>query len=110
GMGRGGRVSEKDVRLFTRQLGTMMKAGVPLLQSFDIVGKGHANPAVARLLMGIKTDVETGSALAAAFRKYPLHFDALFCNLVAAGEQAGILETLLARPPPYKEKVLPLKD
>src|SRR6266568_1784921 len=95
--GRGGSVSDKDVTLFTRQLATMMKAGVPLLQSFDIVGKGHANPAVARLLMALKTDVETGSALATAFRKYPLHFDALFCNLVAAGEQAGILETLLDR-------------
>src|SRR5262245_42052506 len=79
GIRRGGKVSDKDVTLFTRQLATMMKAGVPLLQSFDIVGKGHANPAVARLLMGIKTDVETGSALATAFRKYPLHFDALFC-------------------------------
>ena len=108
-IGRGGRVSEKDVTLFTRQLATMMKAGVPLLQSFDIVGKGHANPAVARLLMGIKTDVETGSALAAAFRKYPLHFDALFCNLVAAGEQAGILESLLDRLATYKEKILAIK-
>jgi type IV pilus assembly protein PilC len=87
----------------------MMKAGVPLLQSFDIVGKGHANPAVARLLMGIKTDVETGSALAAAFRKYPLHFDALFCNLVSAGEQAGILESLLDRLATYKEKILAIK-
>jgi len=90
-LGRGGRVSDKDVTLFTRQMATMMKAGVPLLQSFDIVGKGHSNPAVARLLMGIKTDVETGASLASAFRKYPLHFDALFCNLVAAGEQAGLL-------------------
>ena len=109
-MGRGGRVTEKDVTLFTRQMATMMKAGVPLLQSFDIVGKGHANPAVARLLMGIKTDVETGSSLAAAFRKYPLHFDALFCNLVAAGEQAGILESLLDRLATYKEKILAIKS
>ena len=109
-IGRGGSVSEKDVTLFTRQLATMMKAGVPLLQSFDIVGKGHANPAVARLLMEIKTDVETGSALAAAFRKHPLHFDALFCNLVAAGEQAGILETLLDRLANYKEKILAIKS
>ena len=109
-IGRGGRVSDKDVTLFTRQLATMMKAGVPLLQSFDIVGKGHANPAVSRLLMGIKTDVETGSALAAAFRKYPLHFDALFCNLVAAGEQAGILESLLDRLATYKEKILAIKS
>jgi type IV pilus assembly protein PilC len=109
-LGRGGRVSEKDVSLFTRQMATMMKAGVPLLQSFDIVGKGHSNPAVARLLMGIKTDVETGSSLASAFRKYPLHFDALYCNLVAAGEQAGILETLLERLATYKEKILAIKS
>ena len=109
-IGKGGRVSEKDVTLFTRQMATMMKAGVPLLQSFDIVGKGHANPAVARLLMSIKTDVETGSSLAAAFRKFPLHFDALFCNLVAAGEQAGILETLLDRLATYKEKIIAIKS
>jgi len=109
-IGRGGRVSEKDVTLFTRQLATMMKAGVPLLQSFDIVGKGHSNPAVARLLMEIKTDVETGSPLHAAFRKHPLHFDALFCNLVAAGEQAGILETLLDRLATYKEKIQAIKS
>jgi type IV pilus assembly protein PilC len=88
----------------------MMKAGVPLLQSFDIVGKGHSNPAVARLLMEIKTDVETGSPLHAAFRKHPLHFDALFCNLVAAGEQAGILETLLDRLATYKEKIQAIKS
>ena len=109
-IGRGGRVSDKDVTLFTRQMATMMKAGVPLLQSFDIVGKGHANPAVSRLLMGIKTDVETGSSLASAFRKYPLHFDALFCNLVQAGEQAGILESLLDRLATYKEKILAIKS
>ena len=109
-IGRGGKVTDKDVTLFTRQMATMMKAGVPLLQSFDIVGKGHSNPAVARLLMSIKTDVETGSSLAAAFRKFPLHFDALFCNLVAAGEQAGILETLLDRLANYKEKILAIKS
>ncbi|HET7766887.1 MAG TPA: type II secretion system F family protein [Burkholderiales bacterium] len=109
-IGKGGRVSDKDVTLFTRQLATMMKAGVPLLQSFDIVGKGHANPAVARLLMSIKTDVETGSSLATAFRKFPLYFDALFCNLVAAGEQAGILESLLDRLATYKEKILAIKS
>ncbi len=87
----------------------MMKAGVPLLQSFDIVGKGHSNPAVGKLLLDIKTDVETGSSLAAAFRKYPLYFDNLFCNLVAAGEQAGILEALLDRLATYKEKTLAIK-
>ncbi|MGB7543325.1 MAG: type II secretion system F family protein [Burkholderiales bacterium] len=108
--GSGGRVKEKDVALFTRQMATMMKAGVPLLQAFDIVGKGHANPAVGRLLMSLKTEVETGSSLAAAFRKYPLYFDNLYCNLVQAGEQAGILETLLDRLAVYKEKTLAIKS
>ncbi|MDH4324029.1 MAG: type II secretion system F family protein [Betaproteobacteria bacterium] len=108
--GRGGKVTEKDISLFTRQLATMMKAGVPLLQCFDIVSKGASNPAVGRLLLEVKTEVETGSSLAAAFRKYPLHFDALFCNLVAAGEQAGILETLLDRLATYKEKILAIKS
>jgi type IV pilus assembly protein PilC len=109
-VGSGGKVTDKDITLFTRQLATMMKAGVPLLQSFDIVGKGAPNPAVAKLLFEIKTEVETGSALATAFRKYPLYFDALFCNLVQAGEQAGILETLLDRLANYKEKILAIKS
>jgi len=109
-VGRGGKVRSKDIALFTRQLATMMKAGVPLLQSFEIVSKGAANPAVQKLLTEIKTEVETGSALAAAFRKYPLYFDALFCNLVAAGEQAGILETLLDRLATYKEKILAIQS
>ena len=108
--GSGGKVSEKDVTLFTRQMATMMKAGVPLLQAFDIVGKGHSNPAVARLLLELKTEVETGSSLAAAFRKYPLYFDNLFCNLIQAGEAAGILETLLDRLAIYKEKTLAIKS
>nr|MCH9639544.1 type II secretion system F family protein [Betaproteobacteria bacterium] len=77
-----GTITDKDITLFTRQLATMMKSGVPLLQAFDIVGKGHSNAAVGKLLMDIKADVETGSNLADAFRKYPLYFDALFCNLV----------------------------
>ncbi len=106
----GGKVTSKDIALFTRQLATMMKAGVPLLQSFEIVIKGASNPAVAKLLNDIKTDVETGTALAGAFRKHPLHFDALFCNLVAAGEQAGILETLLDRLATYKEKILAIQS
>jgi type IV pilus assembly protein PilC len=106
----GGSVGSKDIALFTRQLATMMKAGVPLLQSFDIVGKGATNPAVAKLLLEIKTDVETGSSLAAAFRKFPLHFDNLYCNLVQAGEQAGILETLLDRLATYQEKTLAIKS
>jgi type IV pilus assembly protein PilC len=108
--GLGGKITEKDITLFTRQLATMMKAGVPLLQAFDIVGKGHSNPAVARLLLDVKTEVETGSSLATAFRKYPLYFDALFCNLVGAGEAAGILDTLLDRLATYKEKILAIKS
>ena len=107
--GFGGKVSEKDITLFSRQLATMVKSGVPLLQSFDIVGKGTNNPALAKLLFDIKSDVETGSNLASAFRKYPLHFDALFCNLVEAGEQAGILDTLLDRLATYKEKIQAIK-
>src|SRR3954465_8711258 len=109
-VGKGGSVSDKDISLFTRQLATMMKAGVPLLQSFEIVGKGASNPAVGRLVGELKTEVETGSPLAAAFRKYPLYFDQLFCNLVAAGEQAGILETLLDRLATYKEKIIAIKS
>ncbi|WP_310494601.1 type II secretion system F family protein [Dechloromonas sp.] len=105
----GGAISEKDITLFTRQLATMMKSGVPLLQSFDIVGRGHSNPAVGKLLLDIKSDVETGSSLSQAFRKFPLHFDALYCNLVSAGEQAGILDTLLDRLASYKEKILAIK-
>jgi type IV pilus assembly protein PilC len=104
-----GKITDKDVTLFTRQLATMMKSGVPLLQAFDIVGKGHSNPAVSKLLGDIKADVETGSSLSQSFRKYPLYFDALFCNLVGAGEQAGILDTLLDRLATYKEKILAIK-
>jgi len=106
----GKRITDKDITLFTRQLATMMKAGVPLLQAFDIVGKGHSNPRVAKLLMDVRTEVETGSSLASAFRKHPLYFDPLFCNLVQAGEQAGILETLLDRLATYKEKILAIKS
>jgi type IV pilus assembly protein PilC len=106
----GGSVGSKDIALFTRQLATMMKAGVPLLQSFEIVSKGATNPAVQKLLLDIKTDVETGSALATAFRKFPLYFDNLYCNLVQAGEQAGILETLLDRLATYQEKTLAIKS
>lgn len=110
GLKSGGKVTDKDVTLFTRQLATMMKSGVPLLQAFDIVGKGHSNPAVAKLLGDIKADVETGSSLSQAFRKYPLYFDALYCNLVGAGEQAGILDSLLDRLASYKEKILGIKS
>jgi type IV pilus assembly protein PilC len=107
--GGGKKITEKDITLFTRQLAVMMKAGVPLLQAFDIVGRGHSNPSVGKLLLDIKTDVETGSSLGQAFRKYPNYFDALFCNLVSAGEAAGILDTLLDRLATYKEKILAIK-
>ncbi len=103
-------VSAKDISLFTRQLATMMKAGVPLLQSFDIVGKGHSNPSVAKLLFDIKSDVETGSSLQQAFQKYPLYFDDLYCNLIGAGESAGILDSLLDRLATYKEKIEAIKS
>jgi type IV pilus assembly protein PilC len=109
-LSRGGSISDKDITLFTRQLATMMKSGVPLLQAFDIVGKGHSNGAVARLLMDIKTEVETGASLKQAFEKHPLYFDALFCNLIGAGEQAGILDSLLDRLATYKEKILAIKS
>lgn len=105
----GKKITDKDITLFTRQLATMMKAGVPLLQAFDIVGKGHANPSVAKLILDLRSDIETGTSLNMAFRKYPLYFDPLFCNLVAAGEQAGILEDLLTRLAIYKEKTLAIK-
>ena len=106
----GGRITGKDIALFTRQLATMMKSGVPLLQSFDIVGRGHSNPAVGKLLLDIKADVETGSSLSQAFKKYPLQFDPLYCNLVAAGEQAGILDSLLDRLATYQEKIIAIKS
>jgi len=106
----GKKIKDKDLTLFTRQLATMMKAGVPLLQSFDIVGKGHANPSMSKLIMDLRADIETGTSLNNAFRKYPLYFDPLFCNLVGAGEQAGILEDLLTRLAIYKEKTLALKS
>jgi type IV pilus assembly protein PilC len=103
-------ITQKELTLFTRQLATMMKSGVPLLQSFDIVGKGHSNPSVSKLLNDIKTDVETGSSLEQAFRKFPLYFDDLFCNLVGAGESAGILDSLLDRLATYQEKILAIKS
>ncbi len=108
--GRGGKkIKQQDIAFFTRQLATMMKAGVPLLQSFDIVAKGHSNPSVTKLLLDIKTEVETGSSLGQAFRKHPLYFDNLYCNLVAAGEQAGILDALLDRLATYQEKMMAIK-
>lgn len=108
--GKGGKVGDKDVALFTRQLSTMLKSGVPLLQAFDIAIKGSAKPAMARLLNDIRTDVESGSGLAAAFRKHPVQFDSLYSNLVGAGEQSGALDALLDRLATYKEKILAIKS
>jgi type IV pilus assembly protein PilC len=106
----GAKIRPKDIAIFTRQLATMMKAGVPLLQSFDIVGRGNANASVTKLLNDIRTDVETGTSLSAAFRKYPMYFDSLYCNLVEAGEAAGILESLLDRLATYMEKTEAIKS
>jgi type IV pilus assembly protein PilC len=106
----GKKVKPKDIAIFTRQLATMMKAGVPLLQSFDIVGRGNANPSVARLLNDIRSDVETGTSLSSAFRKFPKYFDHLYCNLIEAGEAAGILEDLLDRLATYMEKTEAIKS
>src|SRR5438105_6202286 len=103
----GGRaVKPRDIAIFTRQLSTMMRAGVPLIQAFDIVARGSTNPRMTRLLTEIRSDVETGTSLSAAFRKHPLYFDALYCNLVEAGEAGGILETLLDRLALYQEKTM----
>jgi type IV pilus assembly protein PilC len=106
----GGRVNEKDITFFTRQLATMLKAGVPLLQAFEIVARGHKNPRFARLMMDIKGRVEAGSSLSQAFREHPAHFDSLYCNLVNAGETAGMLDGILERLATYKEKILALKS
>ena len=106
----GSSIKPKDIALFTRQLATMMKAGVPLLQAFDIVGRGATNARLTKLLGDIRADVETGTSLSAAFRKHPMHFDALYCNLVEAGEAGGILEQLLERLALYQEKTLAIKS
>ena len=106
----GKKIKPKDIAIFTRQLATMMKAGVPLLQSFDIVARGNPNPSVTKLLNDIRTDVETGTSLSAAFRKYPIYFNSLYCNLVEAGEAAGILDSLLDRLATYMEKTEAIKS
>jgi type IV pilus assembly protein PilC len=103
-------IKPKDLAIFTRQLATMMKAGVPLLQAFDIVGRGNPNPSVTKLLNDIRGDVETGTSLSTAFRKYPIYFDNLYCNLVEAGESAGILDQLLDRLAVYMEKTEAIKS
>lgn len=103
-------IKQKDIAVFTRQLATMMRAGVPLLQAFDIVARGATNPRLTRLLNDIRQDVETGTSLSAAFRKHPMYFDALYCNLVEAGEAGGILEALLDRLAVYQEKTVAIKN
>ncbi|BCX87883.1 type IV pilus assembly protein PilC [Methylomarinovum tepidoasis] len=103
------KITTKDIAVFSRQLATMLAAGVPLVQAFDIVGRGHENPGMQELLLGIKADIEAGSTLTEALRKHPLYFDELFCNLVEAGERAGVLETLLDKIATYKEKTESLK-
>jgi len=103
-------IKPKDMAIFTRQLATMMKAGVPLLQAFDIVGRGNPNPSVTKLLNDIRNDVETGTSLSVAFRKFPLYFDNLYCNLIEAGEAAGILDQLLDRLAVYMEKTEAIKS
>ncbi|MGZ5274462.1 MAG: type II secretion system F family protein, partial [Caldimonas sp.] len=109
-MSGGKAIKQKDIAVFTRQLSTMMRAGVPLIQSFDIVARGSTNARMTRLLTDIRSDVETGTSLSAAFRKHPLYFDALYCNLVEAGEAGGILETLLDRLAVYQEKTMAIKN
>ena len=109
-MSSGKKIKPKDIALFTRQMATMMKAVVPLLQSFDIVGRGNPNPSVTRLLNEIRQDVETGTSLSIAFRRHPMYFDDLYCNLVEAGESAGILESLLDRLATYMEKTEAIKS
>jgi type IV pilus assembly protein PilC len=106
----GSSIKQRDIAIFTRQLATMMKAGVPLLQAFDIVARGAANPRLTKLLTDIRSDVETGTSLSVAFRKHPMQFNALYCNLVEAGEQGGILEQLLERLAIYEEKTMALKQ
>ena len=108
---RGGRsISDKDITFFTRQMATMLRAGVPLLQSFDIIARGHSNARFSRLMLDLKNQVETGSSLSQAFRQHPKHFDQLYCNLVQAGETAGMLDAILDRLATYKEKILAIKS
>ena len=105
----GGKITTGDIALFSRQLATMLAAGIPLVQAFEIVGNGHENAAMQKLILAVKADVEGGSALAEALAKHPLYFDDLFVNLVEAGEQAGALESLLDKVATYKEKTEAIK-
>jgi type IV pilus assembly protein PilC len=103
-------IKQKDIAIFTRQLSTMMRAGVPLLQAFDIVARGSTNAKMTKLITDVRNDVETGTSLSSAFRKHPLYFDSLYCNLVEAGEAGGILDTLLDRLAIYQEKTMAIKN
>ena len=105
----GKKIVPKDIAVFARQLATMMTAGVPLVQAFEIIGRGHEKPAMQQLVMNIKNDVESGTGLADSLAKHPKYFDSLFTNLVNAGEQSGALETLLDKIATYKEKTEELK-
>ena len=108
---RGGRsITQRDITFFTRQLATMLKAGVPMLQAFDIVSRGHSNARFARLMLQIKSKIETGSSLSQAFREHPAHFDDLYCNLVHAGETSGTIDAILDRLAVYLEKILAIKS
>ena len=104
-----GKVTPADIAIFSRQLATMMSSGIPLVQAFEIVGTGHENAAMQKLILAVKADVEGGSALAEALAKHPLYFDDLFVSLVEAGEQAGVLESLLDKIATYKEKTESIK-
>jgi type IV pilus assembly protein PilC len=107
---RGGRsIKQKDIAIFTRQLCAMMSAGVPLLQAFDVVARGHPNPRMMRMLNEVRMDIETGTSLSASLRKQRAHFDSLYCNLVAAGEAGGVLEAMLERLAVYQERTMALK-
>src|SRR5689334_2881287 len=105
----GKKVDAADIALFARQLATMLQAGIPMVQCFDIIGNGHEKPSMQKLVLAIKADIESGTSLHEALGKHPLHFDDLFVNLVEAGEQAGALETLLDKIATYKEKTEALK-
>ncbi len=105
----GGKVSNEDIAIFSRQLATMMSAGIPMVQAFEIIGNGHEKPAMQKLVLDVKANIEGGSTLHESLAKFPLYFDALFVNLVEAGEQAGALETLLDKIATYKEKTEALK-
>ncbi|HEX7045632.1 MAG TPA: type II secretion system F family protein [Burkholderiales bacterium] len=103
------KITPKDIAVFTRQLATMVTAGIPVAQAFDIVGRGHENPSMQELVLGIKNDIESGTNMTAALAKHPLYFDSLYCNLVQAGEQAGILDSILDKVATYKEKIEAIK-